>query len=122
VLKKASDPAPLYPPYPRPSEELYGWRLLGLAAWPVGLVLCLIGHEWPGIIFLIPGLIWTANLPRRNRALRFRALDGVEARAATMTVEERERCIAEIIEIYGGKSSSPAQRRIQEILSQPGPS
>lgn len=110
---------PIDPPYPRP------WEVEGLAyqiggvAWLAGLVLLLLGLETVGLILMAPGLVWLLLTLGRTRGLRFRALDGLEMRAPSMTERERERELDQIAAVYGGKLSARTQRRIAEIRAIP---
>jgi hypothetical protein len=48
-----------------------------------------------------------------------RALDGLEARAATMTREELERDLAELLREYGGAPFPKVKRRVGAIRAIP---
>jgi hypothetical protein len=69
------------------------------------------------VVFLIPSVIWTIQTARRIQSLRSRALYALETRVATMSIEERERRIREIVDVYGGRFDPPTERRIEQLRS-----
>lgn len=54
-----SDLPPYDPPFP---GERAGWVILGVIAWPLGLVARILGHDPPGFLWLplllVAGLFW----------------------------------------------------------------
>jgi hypothetical protein len=113
-----SDNDPLYPPYPNPGA-VPGWRgRLLFASWVAGGVLLCLHIEIGGLL-LIPVAVWFVRMAWRTGRWRVRALDGLEARAQSITEPERERDIADILRIYGGKPFPKVKRRVEAIRAIP---
>jgi hypothetical protein len=96
---------------------VWGGRLMLLDTLAGAVLLCFqVG--W-GALFLVPPVAWFAHAVRRTVRWRTRALDGLEARAATMTHEERERDLADLLHEYGGKPFPKVKRRVEAIRAIP---
>lgn len=114
----AGDRRPLDPPYPNPGG-LPSWLGLPLLViWVSGLVLLCVGENL-GAYFFIPVAMWFILMLWRTGRWRMRALDGLEARAAEITEDERERDLIAVMRLYGGARRAKVRRRIEAIRAIP---